>query len=102
MQTEQLYTLCFIKVFYTFWKKAIGDLEEWDKFTNLCFNNINLLLNEIYTYHMGKCHGLVKTIFQLYIGGQCYWSRKPEYPQITSELPKVNDKLHTCVRTFQT
>lgn len=40
-------------------KKAIGDLEEWDKFTNLYFNNINLLLNEIYTYHMGKCYGLV-------------------------------------------
>ena len=33
-------------------------------------------------------------IFQLYRGGQFYWLRKLEYPEKTTDLPQVTDKLY--------
>jgi len=40
------------------------------------------------------CVTPLSTIVQVYRGSQFHWGREPEYPENTTDLLQVTDKLH--------
>jgi hypothetical protein len=63
---------------------------------NCCLHNVlSIGMYRVDMVGLGLwCLMPLSTVFQLYGGGQFYWWRKPMYPEETTNLQQVTDKLY--------
>ena len=64
--------------------------------TYVCFAIVSIIFKIFFLWMWGGylVWFMVFNVFQLYRGGQFFWWKKPEYPEKTTDLLQVTDKLY--------
>jgi len=62
-----------------------------------CFEHIKIECYFYYEFGFMVFYATFSIIFHLYCGSQFYWWKKPEYPEKTTDLSKVTDKLYHII-----